>query len=76
MSWIPAPRTPTERDVRIERHGEQLRVELYRGGRLQAVRPFFALSSALELAEDWLSRGPAVFALDRIDRSSESVREA
>lgn len=67
MSWAPASRNPTERDVRIESHGESLRVELYRGGKLQAVRLLskFSVTEALEIAERWLVLGPAIFALER-----------
>jgi hypothetical protein len=65
MSWCPAPRNPVERDARVEQHGNELRVELYRGGRLQAVRTFSQVPAAVALIERWLLLGPAVFVLER-----------
>lgn len=72
MSWVPARRNPVDRDARVETHGEQLRVELYFGGRLQAVRTFSQAPAAVELVKRWLLLGPAVFVLDRIEASLPS----
>lgn len=68
MGWSPASRNPAERDVRIETHGDRLRVELLRGGRLYATRTLGASSvrEALALAERWLLIGPAIVTLERI----------
>lgn len=67
MAWTPPLRNPTDRDVRIEMHGEQLRVELMRGGRLFACRSFSraGIREALALGERWLVMGPVIVHLER-----------
>lgn len=69
MSWRPVRRNPCERDVRIEHHADELRVELLRGGRLQAVRryPEHECRKATDLAFRWMALGPAIFVLERFD---------
>ncbi len=72
MTWCPAPRKSSERDFRVETHGEQLRVELYRGGRLQAVRTFskHGVEDACGLGKRWLLLGPAVFVLEQLPQAA------
>lgn len=67
MAWTPALRNPIARDVRIESHGDCLRVELLRGGRLYACRTLSAsgVREALALGERWLLIGPAIVTLER-----------
>lgn len=67
MGWSPASRNPVERDVRIETHGDVLRVELLRGGRLYACRSLgkYDVPEALALSRRWLELGPACVHLER-----------